>query len=141
MASQTLTVAYVADFTLTFPLTAGQATTTSSNGSWYPLGVAQGSYTSFQVPNGLKYSVLNIKLLSALTTDLLLSYYYNGTLQQTAIDVNYFAANLQNPARLQSSITADVHDTILFIAYPTTTVTTAADEVIILNILVEPSTK
>lgn len=138
MSNQTLSVAYVADFTLSFALTASQSTTTSSSGSWYPLGQSLASYTTWQVVNGLKYSVLNIKVLSALTTDLLLTYTFNGTTQKTSLDVNYFDASLQNPSKLQQSITFSAGDSIEFIAYPTSSVTTAATETITLSILVEP---
>ncbi len=138
MANQTLSVAYVADFAVSFALTASQSTTTSSSGSWYPLGNSLASYTSWQVVNGLKYSVLNLKVLSALTTDLMLTYNFNGTLQKTTLDVNYFDSSLQNPSKLQQSITFSAGDTIEFLAYPSTEVTTAATETITLSILVEP---
>lgn len=141
MANQTITVAYVADFVVSFPLTAGQTTTTASTGSWYPLGNSMGSKTDWQVVNGLKYSVLNIKVLSALTTDLSFTYNFNGTVQQTTLDVNYFDASLQNPSKLNQSITFQAGDTIEFLAYPNSTVTTAATETVTLSILVEPLPK
>ncbi len=135
---QKITEGYVFDMPVSFALTASQATTTYSQGSFQPFGINGASYTSFPVPSGLSFSVINYKLLSALTSDLNLSYILNGVVQNSVSDANTFVLTLQNPSRLGSPITANAGDVIQYIAYPVATITTSASETVIYSVVVNP---
>lgn len=136
--TQKLNAPYKADFDVSFSLTASQSTSTYSVGTWYPQGNSGLSYTTFQVPSGLQYAVVNYKLQTALTTDLGLSYILNGYMQSTLSKANFFNVSLQNVEKLNTPIVAEATNTISFIAYPTSTVTTAATETVTYSIVVSP---
>lgn len=136
--TQTLNAAYKADFDVSFSLAASQATTSYSVGSWYPQGPSGLSYTTYQVPATLQYTVVDYKIQSALTTDLGLSYIYDGNIQSSVLKANYFSSALNQPAHLSSPITINPTSTISFIAYPQEAVVTAATEVVTYSIVVSP---
>ncbi len=130
MANQTLTVPIVFDMPVSFNLAAGQSPNQYSLGSFAPLGLTGATYTTFPVPASLQFSILNFKLLTSLTTDLYVSYILDGTVQSSVVDANYFVATLLNPSRLAAPIVVGPTHTISIIAYPVSTVTTAATETI-----------
>ena len=138
MASQHLTIPITFDMDISYALTAGQTPSTYVMGTFAPLGANSASYTTFPVPSGLSFSVLNYKILSALTTDMYLSYILDGTVQSSTLKANYFNVNLQKPSVLSSPITAGPTETLSLIAYPTSTVTTGATQVVTATCMLAP---
>lgn len=138
MANQKLTVPITFDMDISYALTAGQLPSQYVLGTFTPLGQTGASYSTFPVPAGLSFTVLNYKILSALTTDMYLSAILSGTLQSSNVKANYFNASLQKPSVLSSPITAGPTETISLIAYPTSTVTTASTQVVTATCMLAP---
>jgi len=138
MANQTLNAPYTAYIPISFNLSAGQATTVYSVGTWQPLGINSQAVSSFQSPPTLQFKLIDIRQSTTLTTDLLFSYIYNAVLQNVTFDVNQaYAVNNASKA-VPPTITINPSDIIEFIAYPTQPVTTAATEVVNAVFLVSP---
>lgn len=138
MNKQTLTVPITFDMPVTFQLSAGQVSSSYSLGTFSPMGINGQPVQYFTVPAGLQFSILNYKLLSPLTTDLYLSYIYDSTVQSSVADANYFVVSLQNPSRLPAPIVVGPTHVISLIAYPTSTVTTAATETVLYSVMLSP---
>ena len=138
MASQKLTVPITFDMDISYALTAGQTPSTYVMGTFSPLGANSASYTTFPVPSGLSFSVLNYKIISALSTDMYLSYILDGTVQSSVVKANYFNANLFKPSVLSSPITAGPTETLSLIAYPVSTVTTGATQSVTATCMLAP---
>ena len=138
MANQILNVPIIFDMNISYPLTAGETPSQYSVGTFAPTGLSGMSYTNFPVPAGLQFSILNYKLLASLTTDLYLSYILDGTVQSSLSDANFFVATLLNPSRLSAPIVIGPTHTVSLIAYPVSTVTTAATEIVVATAMLAP---
>jgi len=69
-------------FQVSFSVTASAAALTTFTGNIYPYGIDDGTnFTAFQVPSGIKYSMVDLYVNTAPTTDGQLSFYLNGNKQ------------------------------------------------------------
>ena len=69
-------------FLVAFSVPASAASGTTLTGSLYPYGIDDGTnFTAFQVPSGIKYSMVDLYVNSAPQTDGQLSFYLNGNKQ------------------------------------------------------------
>jgi len=69
-------------FLVDFSVPASAASGTTLTGSIYPYGIDDGTnFTAFQVPSGIKYSLVDLYVNATPTTDGQLSFYLNGNKQ------------------------------------------------------------
>jgi hypothetical protein len=69
-------------FLVSFAVTASMASNTTLTGTIYPYGIDDGTtFTAFQIPSGIKYSMVDLYVNSSPTTDGQLAFYLNGNKQ------------------------------------------------------------
>lgn len=69
-------------FLVSFSVTASMAANTTLTGTMYPYGIDDGTtFTAFQIPSGIRYSLVDLYVNSTPSTDGQLSFYLNGNKQ------------------------------------------------------------
>ena len=69
-------------FLVEFSVSASMAANTTVTGTMYPYGIDDGTtFTAFQVPSGIRYSLVDLYVNSTPSTDGQLAFYLNGNKQ------------------------------------------------------------
>lgn len=69
-------------FLINFSITASAAANTTFTGTIYPYGLSDGTtFTAFQIPSGIRYSLVDLGVSSSPSTDGQLEFYLNGNKQ------------------------------------------------------------
>lgn len=129
---------------VTFTLQPGQATNVPSVGVFYPFGqtgIGFGLTGGEDNSNQYSFTILDVSVISALPTDLSLTYTINGVTQPKIINsVNSTAQSLNVPMHLLSSYNIPAQTGFSIVAYPKTVNTNSAavQEVVTLKMLIIP---
>jgi len=128
-------------FLVTFNVPASASAGTTLTGNIYPYGIDDGTnFTAFQVPSGIKYSLVDMYVNSTPTTDGQLSFYLNGNKQGE----NFFLSSIVvgNTSRSKPSqpiILAEGATFTVKLTLNATAPTTAYTQNVILHFLATPA--
>ena len=133
------------DVTLTFTFDSGQATTTSSTGSFYPFGpsgLGYGLTSGEDNSNQYSFSILDFSVLSEQSVPFSITYSINGVNQPILVsNINQYSQSLGSAEKhLKSSATIPTQTGFSLLAYPLSTVSSNASvtEEVTMSLLVIP---
>ena len=128
-------------FLVEFPIAASLAANTTLTGTIYPYGIDDGTtFTAFQVPSGIRYSMVDLYVNAAPQTDGQLAFYLNGNKQGE----NFFLSSIVvgNTSRSKPSQPIILEEGATFTVKLTTLTTapaTAYTQNLILHFLATPA--
>jgi len=137
MENQILTAPYVTHIPISFEFFKDQSPRESSVGKW-TIHPSRQPEAYFKVPQTMQLKLIDIKQTELLQINLLFGYRINGLPGNEVFNANT-AYIFNNPSKATPPvITADISNTIEFIAYPIGTVKTAITEVVNAIFLISP---